>query len=213
MKKHLMIILVLCCAINLIAQKHLELKSWTGISYETKFKIKKQKFKLGIDQQVRISDLVYNTRVSALTQVEVSKKITDFYKIGLSYRLSYINRLRNRLSLNNSFKVEKDILSVNFRLRYQAEFEKNNPFAQEVRLKTTFKFEANKDYRPYFFGEIFYLNTSGFSNINEYRAGIGLDADYKKKHQFNFMLMYSQELNMERPGKSLVLGLFYTFAK
>lgn len=213
MKKYAILILLFGFSFHATAQKHLELKLWTGLSYETKFKIKKEKFKLGIDQQFRVSDLVYNTSYSALTQVGVSKKITDFYKIGISYRLSYINRLRNRLSLNNSFKLEKDILSVNFRLRYQAEFEKNNPFSQEVRLKTTFKFDADKDYRPYFFGEIFYLNVSSFSNFNEYRAGIGLDADYKKKHQFDFMLMFSQEFNVERPGRALVIGVAYKFEK
>lgn len=189
-------------------------KTWFEVGYEQKIKIKKFKFEASISQGFRINDLVYNTGYNALTELGVSKKITDFYKIGISYRASYIGDFENRVALSNAFKFEiiKD-LDVSFRLKYQAEFEENSPFSQDFRLKTSFKWDAHKDAKPYLFGEILYNDTYDFSNFNEYRVGIGVDADYKKKHQFDVMIMYSQEFNKESPGSGLVLGLGYTFAK
>ena len=189
-------------------------KTWLELSFEQKIKIKKFKFKVSISQGLRINDLIYNTECSALTEVGVSKKVAGFYKLGLSYRASYIGRFKNRLALSNTFKLKvvKD-LNLSFRLKYQAEFEENNPFSQDFRLKSSFKWGAHKDVRPYLFGEILYNDTYNYSNFNEYRVGLGIDADFKKKHQFNVMLMYSQEFNKEAPGSGLVLSLAYTFAR
>lgn len=189
-------------------------KSWLEVGFEQKIKIKKFKFKVGVSQGFRISDVVYTPKYNALTEVGASTKITDFYKIGIAYRASYIGGFENRLSMSNTFKfgIVKD-LDVSFRLKYQAEFEENNPFSQDFRLKTSFKWDAHKDYKPYLFGEILYNDTYNYSNFNEYRVGFGVDADYKKKHQFDVSLMYSQDLNVERPGRAIVLGLGYKFAK
>lgn len=189
-------------------------KTWLKLSFEQKIKIKKFKFKASVSQGLRINDLVYNTEYSALTEVGVSTKITDFYKLGLSYRASYIGGFKNRLALSNTFKLKvvKD-LNLSFRLKYQAEFEENNPFSQDFRLKSSFKWDAHKDVRPYLFGEILYNDTYNYSNFNEYRIGLGIDADFKKKHQFNVMLMYYQAFNEEAPGSGLVLSLAYTFAR
>lgn len=189
-------------------------KTWFELSYEQKIKINKFKFKASVSQGLRINDLAYNTSYSALTEVGLSTKITNFYKLGVSYRASYIGDFKNRVALSNTLKFKiVDDLDLSFRLKYQAEFKENNPFSQDIRLKSTFKWDAHKDIRPYLYGEILYNDTYNFSNFNEYRIGLGVDTDYKKKHQFNVMLMYSQEFNMESPGAGLVLGLAYTFAR
>ena len=86
-------------------------------------------------------------------------------------------------------------------------------FSQDIRLKTKFTYKANKDYVPYAFGEILYNNTYDYSNFNEFRLGLGLNIDYKKKHLFDIMVMYVQELNIEKASKSLVLGLEYEFGR
>tara|TARA_B110000908_G_C10074941_1_gene366834 strand:+ start:94 stop:759 length:666 start_codon:yes stop_codon:yes gene_type:complete len=189
-------------------------KTWLELSFEQKIKIKKFKFKVSISQGLRINDLIYNTKCSALTEVGVSKKVAGFYKLGLSYRAIYIGRFKNRLALSNTFKLKvvKD-LNLSFRLKYQAEFEENNPFSQDFRLKSSFKWDAHKDVRPYLFGEILYNDTYNYSNFNEYRVGLGINVDFKKKHQFNVMLMYSQEFNKEAPGSGLFLSLAYAFAR
>ena len=112
------------------------LKTWVNIGYSQKVKVKKFKFKLGISQGIRISDLVYNTRISALTELGVSKKITDNYSLGVSYRISYINKLKHRIALSNSFKFKLvKRLKLGFRLKYQAEFEKNTAFFSRYKTK------------------------------------------------------------------------------
>lgn len=193
--------------------QNLNFKSWFGVAYAQDVRIKKFKFKVSAEQQFRISNIVYRPSYSANTELGMSKKITDYYKMGLSYRLSYIGALKHRLALNNGFKIKKDDFTFSFRLKYQAEFEKREAFSQDFRLKTTIKYKANKDFRPYVFGEILYNNTYNYSNFNEYRVGIGLDTDYKKDHQFDMLLMYTRDLNLERPEQSIVLSLAYKFSK
>ncbi len=211
LKKGIVFIFILCFFSKTNAQSPV-LKTWLNIGYSQKIKIKKFKCKLGISQGIRTSDLVYNTRVSALTELGVSKKITDNYSLGISYRISYINKLKHRIAISNAFKFKLvKRLKIGLRLKYQAEFEKNTPFSQDIRLKTKLTYKANKDYVPYLFGEILYNNTYNYSNFNEFRLGIGFSADYKKKHIFDVMLMFSQDLNIENPRKSLVLGLEYEF--
>lgn len=189
-------------------------KTWLGISYEQKLKIKKFKFKLGLSQGLRINDLQYNTRLSALSEIGVSKKITKFYKLGLSYRISYIGGFKNRIALSNSFKLKlAKKLNLSFRIKYQAEFEDNKAFSQDFREKTSLKWDAHKDIRPYLFGEILFNNTYNYSNFNEYRLGIGIDADHKKKHTFDILLMYVQQINIEEPSRNIVIGLSYGFSK
>lgn len=189
-------------------------RTWLEAGFEQKLKINKFKFKVGITQGFRINDLVYNPSYSALTEIGASTKITDFYKIGIAYRASYIGDFTNRVSLSNTFKfgIVKD-LDISFRLKYQAEFEENNPFSQDFRLKTSLKWDAHKDAKPYLFGEILYNDTYNYSNFNEYRVGFGVDADYKKKNQFDISLMYKRDLNTENPQGVIVLGLGYKFAR
>lgn len=214
MKKNLVIIL--CILFGIFKQtsaQNTNLKTWFGVSYDQKVKIKKFKFKIGAQQQFRISNLAYNPRYSTFTEVGVSKKITKFYKLGLAYRLNYIGGLRHRASLSNSFKVDLKPVTITFRIKYQAEFENNNPFSQDFRGKTTIKYAANKDFRPYVFSEILFNNTYNYSNFNEFRVGLGLDADYKKDHQFDVGIMYVQDINQENPGRSIVLSLAYGFSR
>jgi len=189
-------------------------KSWFSVSYEQKVKLaKKFKIKVNISQGLRISDIFYTQKYSALSEIAASKKITKFYKLGFSYRASYINRFKSRMAILNKFSIKLNPLVLAFRIKYQAEFEKNTAFSQDFRGKTILKWNANKDYRPYLFGEILYNNTYNFSNFNEFRLGIGLSADYKKKHNFDVMLMFVQDLNIEYPRKNVVLALEYLFSK
>lgn len=189
------------------------LKTWLGVAYERDVKIKDFKFEVSAEQQFRISNFIYLPSYSLLSELGLSKKLTDFYKIGVSYRASYIGGLEHRASINNSFKVEKDDFTFSFRLKYQAEFEKREAFSQDFRLKTTIEYKANKDFRPYVFGEILYNDTYNFSNFNEYRVGLGLDADYKKDHRFDVGLFYARDINIDRPEQSIVLSLAYKFSK
>lgn len=208
------LIFILCFMISVAAKaQNTNFKTWIGVNYEQELKIKKFKFEVSAEQQFRISNVLYTPSFSTLTELGLSKKITDFYKIGISYRATYIDGFKNRLSINNGFKVTKDDFTFSFRLKYQAEFEKREAFSQDFRLKTTIEYKANKDFRPYVFGEILYNNTYNFSNFNEYRAGVGLDADYKKDHRFDIGLFYTRDLNSERPEQSIVLSLAYKFSK
>jgi len=213
LKKAFLILILFSLSQMLQAQAPIY-KTWFNIGYEQKIKIKKFKFKVGISQGFRISDIVYNQRYSTFTELGISKKITKHYKLGFSYRANYLGSFRNRIALSNSFKIPiHKKVNLSFRLKYQAEFESNKAFSQDFRLKTNLKWNAHKDYRPYLFGEILYNNTYNYSNFNQYRAGIGLSADYKKKHNFDLMLMFIQEINLEAPRRSLVLGLEYLFIR
>lgn len=212
MRKIIFILIALAGFQNQMLAQNLSFKTWIGASYEQKVKIKKFKFDVSLAQQLRISDINYVPKYSTFTELGVSKGITDFYKIGIDYRASYIGGFENRLSLSNSFKANLDPVTLSFRLKYQANFEINKPFSQDLRLKTSVSYKANKDFNPYAFGEILYHNTYNFSNLNEYRVGFGVDADYKKIHQFDVMLMYAQDLNKENPERSIVLALEYKFS-
>lgn len=193
--------------------QNINLGTWIGLGYEQKLKIKDFKFNAEIEQQLRVSNILYNTEARANTEVGVSKKLTDFYKLGVSYRISYIGDLKHRASISNTFKYEKDKIELSARLKYQAEFQKNTPFSQDFRLKANLLYQANKDYRPYVFGEILYNNTYNFSNFNEYRVGLGLDTDYKKEHQFDINIFYIGMLNQENPTSKLVLALSYKLSR
>ena len=213
MRKIIFILIALVGFQTKMTAQNLSFKTWMGASYEQKVKIKKFKFDVSVAQQLRISDLGYVPKYSTFTELGVSKGITDFYKIGIDYRATYIGGFKNRLSLSNSFKVNLDPITLDFRLKYQANFEARKPFSQDLRLKTTVSYKANKDFSPYVFGEILFHNTYNFSNFDEYRVGFGLEADYKKEHRFDVMLMMAQDLNLENPGRSIVLALEYKFSK
>ena len=211
--KSILVLFFFSTSSSLLAQSP-TYKSWTSIGFEQKIKLKNFKFKIGISQGIRISDLVYNPRITALTEVGVSKKITKNYKLGVSYRASYLNGFKNRIALSNTFKIAlHKKLSLSLRFKYQIEIEKNVPFSQDIRGKTSLKWNAHKDYKPYLFIELLYNNTYNYSNFNEYRLGLGLSADHKKKHNFNIILMFVQEINTEAPKRSMVLGLEYMFSR
>lgn len=209
----LVILFILFGLLNQTTAQNTSLKTWVGVSYQQKVKIKKFKFKIGASQEFRISNIAYIPKYSTFTEVGASTKITKFYKLGLAYRLNYIGGLRHRASLSNSFKIDLKPVTITFRIKYQAEFENDNPFSQDFREKTTIKYAANKDFRPYAFGEILFNNTYNYSNFNEFRLGLGLDADYKKDHQFDIGIMYVQDINQENPGRRIVLSLAYGLSR
>lgn len=203
--------LLVFCTIN---SQSLISKTWFNVSYEKNIKVtKKFKFKANISQGLRISNIVYTPKNTLLTEIGVSKKITKFYKLGVSYRASYLNGLKNRLALTNKFSIKLKPFVLSFRLKYQAEFKSNSAFSQDFREKTVIKWNAHKDYKPYIFGELLFNNTYNYSNFNEYRMGLGLAADHKKKHNFNLGVMFVQDINVEEPRKSFVLSLEYLFSK
>lgn len=189
-------------------------KNWYSLSYEQNIKLaKKFKIKANISQGFRISNIFYTPKYSLLSEIGVSKKITKYYKLGFSYRATYLNGFKNRIAINNKFSTKLKPFTFGVRLKYQIELEKNSPFSQDFRVKTNVKWNAHKDYKPYVFAELLYNDTYNFSNFNEYRLGLGLSADHKKKHNFEIMLMFVQAINIERPKKSIVLGLEYLFSK
>lgn len=196
-----------------INAQNVNFKTWIGVAYEQKIKIKKFKFDVSAAQQFRFSNLATVPKYSALTEVGVSKGFKGFYKIGIDYRASYLDGFTSRISLSNNFKVKIKDATLSFRLKYQAEFEMNKPFSQDIRLRTKLSYKANKDFRPYAFGEILYNKNYKFSNFNEFRVGLGLDADYKKKNIFDVMLMYVQDLNRDRCKRNMVLALEYKFSR
>lgn len=194
-----------------IYSQNVGFKTWIGAGYEQKVKIKKFKFNVGISQQFRVSNIGYTPKVNALTEVGVSKSFNKFYKIGIDYRATYISKFESRVSLSNTFKARLDPVTLSFRFKYQVNIEKDKPFSQDFRLKTKVEYKANKDFRPYVFGEILYNKNYKFSNFNEYRVGLGLDADYKKNHIFDASLMFVQTFNEKNPSRNLVLCLEYQF--
>lgn len=184
-------------------------QTWLSASYQQEIV---KDVEISVEQNLRFRNylLSYN---AALTDFSVNYKPKKFIRIGGGYRISIGSReLEHRLYAQVTPRIKTKDFNVTFRVRYQVETRNRESFfSHGLREKVEFKYTDFKDWRPYVYGELFYLSQYNFKNFNRYRVGLGTEIDIRKGHDLDVSLFYQQEFNQENPWRTITLSLGYLF--
>jgi hypothetical protein len=210
---------------NLIAQATNDAGLWCTFNIDKKIS---SDFKVFLTEEYRLRD---NLTMSNLfyTDIGVSYKPFDFFKVSLAYRniqkfqIDNSISIRHRAMIDILFKKKIGDFNLSYRQRVQAEVRDVN--SSEIgaipewysRNKFQIKYDIDKPITPYIAAEFRYqisnpraLESNNIWSRNRYFVGL----DYKKNNQSVFGLYYmiQQEYDVSAPNNLYIIGLEYSYS-
>lgn len=188
-------------------QKDFQLWSNAGMSKEFN-----KKFTLGGEFNTR-----FNQNVSSIdnyfVDLSAKYKVSDWYKPGITYRLRWANdaRFRQRLDIDNTFRVKLNDERFYFRVKAQREFENSARGDDALRLRLKYSHEFGKKVKGYAAGEYFYSwrYTDGVRAWTRQRYTGGLEFEFKKKNFIDVYYRYQFDTNLPAPDQDYIIGIGY----
>ncbi|TAL69785.1 MAG: DUF2490 domain-containing protein [Bacteroidetes bacterium] len=187
-------------------QKDTELWTGTGIDIPVW-----DKLSIEPAEQFRFDNGITKLK-SAITDLSLKYKINKYFKVSTTYRLYAIpDGIPNHaLYLSGYFKYENKPLELAYRLTYKKKFEEKNQKQEHIRNKITAEFEASDWLKPFIAYELFYrLNYKKGDRFDNYRFYLGCNFKINKDHEIQLYYMREEEINMKKPKRTDIIGIFY----
>ena len=184
-------------------------QTWTSAGIEKKLS---KKLSLLVSEELRLG---YNkpNEYSFLSEAGMKYKLGKKMDASFNFRVTVkANEIAYRPYIDLSYEIDIQKFTIEPRLRYQYQLQKNEPAENYFRAKTTLKYEINKQWQPYVSGELFYhaFYYKG-SLFDEYRLAAGIEHTYKKAHTIKLYYLYDQEFNVNNPTQRHAAGLSYEY--
>ena len=205
---------IICCNTSTQAQEIIGSGVW--LSSELKYKATK-KFAINFNQQIReiTNPLQVGTlQLEAGVDYDLLKHLTvsGYYRFDLKPDIYSPDIIQHRLyfdaSVDHKFKKK---FTIDFRLRFQKQFQLIKLPNKYLRPKLTFKYKLNKKYSVYADGELFY-NLSYLGNqFDNFRAETGIKWDVKHGVSWSAFYLFDRSFNVAPNGYQHILGI--TFGK
>ncbi|MEO6166973.1 MAG: DUF2490 domain-containing protein [Chitinophagales bacterium] len=165
-----------------------------------------------LSQELRLKD--NSTRLnSTFTDVGFKYRLFKNLDGGLYYRLIiFPDAVAHRPYAEMSYEIDIQKWSVEPRLRFQHQEERNEVAKNYFRPKATLSYKINKQWKPFVAGELFYhaFYYQG-SQFDEYRLSAGVEYDWKKHHALKLFYLFDKEFNVNDPLQRHVTGLAYEY--
>jgi hypothetical protein len=193
---------------------------WASINLEKKLS---RKVSIHFTEELRFNENIteLGTFFSELTgEYKFSKvlSISGGYRFINKRRVddSYSKRHRYLFNLNVKGKVGQ--LGMNLRIRYQSQYAdvESSPDGQTpsnyVRPKLTLKYDLNKKYMPWAYGELFvHVNRADGVLLDNYRAGAGFEYDFSKRSSIELGYLINGELQVANPWTDYIISIGWNY--
>jgi hypothetical protein len=184
-------------------------QTWTSAGIEKKLS---KKLSLLLSEELRFGfdkPHQYSFLSEAGTKYKLGKKMDASINLRVTVRG---NEITYRPYVDLSYEVDIQKFTIEPRLRYQYQLQKNEPSESYFRAKSTVKYAINKRWQPYVSGELFYhaFYYKG-SLFDEYRLAAGIEHTYKKVHTIKIFYLFDQEFNVNNPTQRHAAGLAYEY--
>lgn len=207
------LLIVLCIAFLLhgaaVMAQESDFQTWTSAGIKKELS-KRTDFTLS--QELRLKD--NSTRLNTtFTDVGLKYQLFKNFDAGLYYRLIISpGAVAHRPYGEVSYEIDIQKWSIEPRLRFQHQEERNEIAKNYFRPKATLSYKINKEWKPFVAGELFYhaFYYQG-SQFDEYRLSTGVEYDWKKKHSIKLFYLFDQEFNVNNPLQRHVAGLGYEY--
>jgi hypothetical protein len=149
--------------------------------------------------------------------IEIQARTDPFKFLVISggYRLSgwFSEFLVNRLFGFVRFSFDLDRLRVNYRLRYDYNFNNSlQPLPKNIRNKIKIRYRTRKfPLDPFIAYEIFYRTNYSEYRFSQQRIELGISYSISKKNKINVSYRFQKQLNAVYPENNFILGISYSY--
>ena len=185
-------------------------QSWSSLNFKIDAPFST---KLNIEQSLRFEDNLSQFK-QTFTEISISYKINDLMRIDIPYRYSiYKNKIKNRISIGSSIKLNKKKIGTKYRLKFQNIKESDKPIEITFRNKFTISYKVKKKIEPFIAYEIFNPYENRIRGIDETRISLGSQIKINKKRYIKFYYIHKKEDLLKAKNNSLyILGLDYSLS-
>ena len=185
-------------------------QSWSSLNFKIDAPFST---KLNIEQALRFEDNLSQFK-QTFTEISISYKINDLMRIDIPYRYSiYKNKIKNRISIGSSIKLNKKKIGTKYRLKFQNIKESDKPIEITFRNKFTISYKVKKKIEPFIAYEIFNPYENRIRGIDETRISLGSQIKINKKRYIKFYYIHKKEDLLKAKNNSLyILGLDYSLS-
>lgn len=172
-----------------------------------------KKLSISFEEQIRYEEgnKDYN---QSFTEAGLKYKFNKIFYLAPSLRYSVRpeqeNRRRISLDVGAKLKKKKSPFKVNLRIRYQNTTEENsNKVLTYMRHKAAATYELTSKWSTYLGSEYFFR----FDRRNDWRGRrytIGLNYQIKKRMKLNFFYRVDEDINVDDPERSHILGFGFS---
>ena len=215
----LLICLQVAVSNNLIAQVN-DAGLWMTVSVEKKLS---KKFKVVVAEEIRLRENI--SMIGQLfTDVSLQYKVTKSFLVSGSYRfamkqnLDFIYEPRQRFYADLIYKVKANKFDFYLRTRLQNQDRYTIPGNENYnntlywRNKISAKYGI-KNFTPFVSFEVYYpLNSTTMNVIDGLRYQTGTDYKINKHHAVSLYYLIDQEIQVNNPQNSYVVGLEYDYS-
>lgn len=184
------------------------------------------KFSVGIDQELRLRDNLSTINL-VYTNFGASYKLTDYFKVGLTYRFIDKHKddlswgIRHRGYIDLTFKVKPAKFTISYRARFQMEwrgagYADDYGYVPEIYLRNQVKiaYKATDKIEPYIGDEVRWQIQNPripyHNSIDRTRAFAGVNYEINKHNTVGAYFLYQHEFNVNDPETLYIIGLEYT---
>ena len=185
-------------------------QSWSSLNFKIDAPFST---KLNIEQSLRLENNLSQFK-QTFTEISISYKINDLMRIDIPYRYSiYKNKIKNRISIGSSIKLNKKKIGTKYRLKFQNIKESDKPIEITFRNKFTISYKVKKKIEPFIAYEIFNPYENRIRGIDETRILLGSQIKINKKRYIKFYYIHKKEDLLKAKNNSLyILGLDYSLS-
>lgn len=199
-------------SILIIKAQNTDTELWTGFSID--FPII-DNFSIEPGEQFRFNNEISQLK-SAITDISLKYKFSKYFKVSTTYRLYVRPELPNHaLYLSGYFNYDIEPVELKYKLTYKKKFKEDNKThsiitEEHIRNKITVEYEAAKWLKPFIAYELFYIiNYKRGDRFDNYRFYLGCNFKINKDNEIQLYYMREEEINMKKPKRSNIIGLFY----
>lgn len=184
------------------------------------------KFSVGIDQELRLRDNLSTINL-VYTNFGATYKVTDFFKVGLTYRFIDKHKsdfswgVRNRGYIDLTFRVKPAKFTISYRARFQMEwrgagYSDRYGNVPEIYLRNQVKisYQLTDKIEPYIGDEVRWQIQNPripyHNGIDRTRAFAGVTYEINQKNKVGTYFLYQHEFNVNDPETLYIIGLEYS---
>ena len=174
-------------------------------------------------QELRLNENMTETG-TIFSDLGLNYRFSKRFKAGASYRFTLKRQLDDTYERKSSWYLEGfyreklNPVSMVLRLRYQSRYaeastsEKAGIPENHLRTKLTIKYDLNKKFEPYLYGEAFFQTCMPASqSFDQLRLCAGIEYTFNRMHMIDLHYLFCRQYNAVNPETDYVIGLGFYF--
>lgn len=183
---------------------------WTSLKLEKEFL---QNFEADLEGSYRVYDNA--TRLKGLLgELSITYKHKKWLRVKIGYRIANrVEVIEHRLKGDLELQAEINRFEISLRNRLQREWEVNKDPVDFLRERLELSYNINNfPLDPFIAGEAWYRFSTIENQYEEFRADFGFEWSISKKSDLDLFYRIMDEVNVNNPLRSYVLGLEFTYS-